>query len=215
MSRARSPLTGARGALGLACLLAPFAAAGAASPLAHARPGPAAPPGAAAPGTAVPYRHVQAHAPLSGHWMCATSPVALRQLPGLPDGTLHQRIAYSADAQGRWSSNASLVFQPHAHTGSYRLRTHASGTHALLQDRMVERLQRFDLLPPFDHSTPLARTLQRNFNAWLLLVQHQLPQRSYRLQMQGPDGYLLEPLLPKHRSTVRVACRRMASPARA
>ena len=78
---------------------------------------------------------------------------------------------------------------------------------------MVEQVERFALLPPFDRSTPWARTTQRHFNAWVLLMQRELPQRQYRIQLQGPNAYLLEPLLPgKGHSSVRVACRRVASP---
>ncbi len=150
---------------------------------------------------------------IAGQWMCATSPVTLRNLPGIPDGVLTQRIAYHADAQGRWNSNASLTFSAGQQQGSYRLRTYANGRHRLQQNQMVEQVERFALLPPFDRSTPWARTTQRHFNAWVLLMQRELPQRQYRIQLQGPNAYLLEPLLPgKGRSSVRVACRRVTSP---
>ncbi len=194
MSMIRHTMLGRAQALCLACLIIPLAEASAAAPQSA---------------------HRSAQAPLAGHWMCASSPVPLRNLPGLPDGTLTQRIAYSADAQGRWSSNASLVFQAQSHAqgaGSYRLRTRASGRHSIRKGQMTEQVQSFALLPPFDQGTAFARQMQRNFNAWLLLVQKELPQRRYRLHVQGPDAYLLEPLLQKRRSTVRVACRRIASP---
>ena len=104
---------------------------------------------------------------IAGQWMCATSPVTLRNLPGIPDGVLTQRIAYHADAQGRWNSNASLNFSAGQQQGSYRLRTYANGRHRLQQNQMVEQVERFALLPPFDRSTPWARTTQRHFNAWV------------------------------------------------
>lgn len=156
-----------------------------------------------------------AGSPIAGQWMCASSPVILRSLPGLPDGTLSQRFAYSADLQGRWTSNASLLFRPLASSEAYPLRTQASGQHALRNNQLTEQIRHFTLLPPFDQSSATARQVQRNFNAWVLLMQREMPQRRYRLQLQGAEAYLLEPLLPQQRrSLVRIACRRLADPVR-
>ena len=74
MSMIRHTMLGRAQALCLACLIIPLAEALAAAPQSA---------------------HRSAQAPLAGHWMCASSPVPLRNLPGLPDGgrRAHRRPA--------------------------------------------------------------------------------------------------------------------------
>ena len=52
----------------------------------------------------------QAAYPLQGKWRCTAPAIHVPAHAGVPAGTLHQRTAYAADAEGHWNSNSVIDY---------------------------------------------------------------------------------------------------------
>ena len=131
---------------------------------------------------------------LAGKWICTSTPNQLPAMHGLPAGKLYQRIAYTADADGRWASNGISDFVAHNGRDRYRMRTSAQGHSTSNANLVQERIRQFRILQPFDKSSAFATRHGPTINAVLLAAVQKHPGSLYSLVSVTTSAYQLQAL---------------------
>ena len=139
----------------------------------------------------------QAAYPLQGKWRCTAPAIHVPAHAGVPAGTLHQRTAYAADAEGHWNSNSVIDYVGDRASGAvsarYRVLTAARGMGSVRGGDVLEVVQHYRLLRPFDQSSQFAIAGGPHINALLLQAVSHHGIRRYRLAKLTAQSYRLVP----------------------